>query len=89
MTQPDVQRDVPARFGWRFAVGASAACAVLGLLAVGAGAALPAPIATLALGAGIVGASFLLSWAGDAAEVDISGGWSSPGSPFSRCCRSS
>jgi cation:H+ antiporter len=74
MTQPDVQRDVPARFGWRFAVGASAACAVLGLLAVGAGAALPAPIATLALGAGIVGASFLLSWAGDAAEVDISGG---------------
>jgi cation:H+ antiporter len=74
MTQPDVQRDVPARFGWRFAVGASAACAVLGLLTVGAGAALPAPVATLALGAGIVGASFLLSWAGDAAEVDISGG---------------
>ena len=55
-------------------MGASAACAVLGLLTVVAGAALPAPVATIAFGAGIVGASFLLSWAGDAAEIDISGG---------------
>jgi cation:H+ antiporter len=74
MTQPDVNRSVPARFGWRFAVGSAGACAVLGLVIALVGGALPAPVATLAFGAAIVGASFMLSWAGDAAEVDISGG---------------
>ncbi len=39
------------------------------------GGALPAPVALLCLGAGILGASFLLSWVADAAEVDFSGGY--------------
>jgi cation:H+ antiporter len=64
----------PDGHDWRQPVALAVACAVLGLLAVAAGAALPAAIAMIGLGAGLVGASLLLSWAADAAEVEISGG---------------
>jgi cation:H+ antiporter len=63
--------------GWRRPVAAASACAILGLLIDAlaiAGAALPPPVAMIGLGAGLVGASLLLSWAADAAEVEISGG---------------
>jgi cation:H+ antiporter len=63
--------------GWRRPVAAASACAILGLLIEAlaiAGAALPPPLAMIGLGAGLVGASLLLSWAADAAEVEISGG---------------
>jgi cation:H+ antiporter len=49
-------------------------CAVLGLLARAGSASLPAPVALMGLGAGLVGASLLLSWAADAAEAEVSGG---------------
>jgi cation:H+ antiporter len=74
MTQPGVERAVPGELRWRSAVGVASACAAFGLVLALAGARLPAPLATIGLGAGILGASFLLSWAGDAAEVDLSGG---------------
>src|SRR6476619_4795729 len=64
----------PDSHGWRQPVAVAAGCAVLGLLILPAGAALPAPIAMIGLGAALVGASLLLSWAADAAEVEISGG---------------
>jgi cation:H+ antiporter len=35
---------------------------------------LPAPLAALVYGAAIVGAAFVLSWAAEAAQVDISAG---------------
>jgi cation:H+ antiporter len=64
----------PDSHGWRQPVAVAAACAVLGLLVLPAGSALPAPIAMIGLGTALVGASLLLSWAADAAEVEISGG---------------
>ncbi len=73
-TEPLTQ--VPGVAGWRSAVAAASACAILGLLiraAAFAGAALPPPMAMIGLGAGLVGASLLLSWAADAAEVELSG----------------
>ena len=39
-----------------------------------AGIDLPAPLALFVFGAGVVAASFMLAWAAEAAEVDISGG---------------
>jgi cation:H+ antiporter len=53
-------------------VGAGAA-ALGGLFARLAGHVLPAPVATVGLGAGLVGGALLLAWAADAAEVDVSG----------------
>jgi cation:H+ antiporter len=64
----------PDSHGWQQPVAVAAGCAVLGLLILPAGGALPAPIAMIGLGAALVGASLLLSWAADAAEVEISGG---------------
>jgi cation:H+ antiporter len=63
--------------GWRRPVAVASACAILGLLIEAlaiAGAPLPPPAAMIGLGAGLVGASLLLSWAADAAEVELSGG---------------
>jgi cation:H+ antiporter len=65
---------LPHSQDWRRPLGLAAAGAALGLVVRVAGGGLPAPAATIALGTGIVGASFLLSWAADAAEVDFSGG---------------
>jgi cation:H+ antiporter len=64
----------PQSHGWRQPIAVAAGCAVLGLLILPAGGALPPPIAMIVLGAALVGASLLLSWAADAAEVEISGG---------------
>ena len=59
---------------WRQPVAMAAACAVLGLLTRVVAGAVPAPVAMIGLGAGLLGASLLLSWAADAAEVEVSGG---------------
>jgi cation:H+ antiporter len=64
---------VPQGGNWRQLIAAASACAVIGLLSTAAGGALPAPVATACLGAGLVGGSFLLAWGADAAEVDLSG----------------
>jgi cation:H+ antiporter len=58
---------------WRKQVIAASGCAVLGLLITPAGGVLPAPISTIGLGAALAGASLLLAWGADAAEVDFSG----------------
>lgn len=59
---------------WRQPVVLAAACAVLGLLTRVVAGGMPAPVAMIGLGAGLLGASLLLSWAADAAEVEVSGG---------------
>jgi cation:H+ antiporter len=59
---------------WRQPVAVAAACAVIGLLTRVVAGGVPAPVAMIGLGAGLLGASLLLSWAADAAEVDVSGG---------------
>jgi cation:H+ antiporter len=75
MDQPTTQGlEHPGVPDWRQPVAVATACAVLGLLILPLGAAVPAPIAVIGLGAALVGASLLLSWAADAAEVEISGG---------------
>lgn len=50
------------------------ACAVAGLLVDLARPVFPAPLATVGLGVGLVGASFVLAWAADAGEAVFSGG---------------
>jgi cation:H+ antiporter len=47
----------------------------LGLVVHFAGAVVPAPLATVGLGIGVVGAAFLLAWAADAGEAVFSGGF--------------
>jgi cation:H+ antiporter len=61
------------RTPWQRRIIEAATCALAGVAAAVAGGRLPAAIATAALGAGILGASLLLAWAADAAEVDLSG----------------
>lgn len=42
----------------------------------------PAPVVSLVVyGAAVVAASFLLAWAAEAAQIDVSGVWPSPSSP--------
>jgi cation:H+ antiporter len=50
-------------------------CAVVGLLTDFASAALPVQLATVGLGIGLVGASFLLAWAADAGDAVFSSGF--------------
>jgi cation:H+ antiporter len=64
---------LPNTRDWRQPVLGAAACAVLGLIVRAGATTLPAPVAMIGLGVGFVGASLLLSWAADAAEVDVSG----------------
>jgi cation:H+ antiporter len=59
---------------WQHKVLVAGACAALGLLVDLARPALPVPLATLGLGAGLIAASFLLAWAADAGETVFSGG---------------
>jgi cation:H+ antiporter len=61
------------RIRWQRRIIEAAACALAGVAAALAGGRLPPVIATAALGGGILGASLLLAWAADAAEVDLSG----------------
>jgi cation:H+ antiporter len=59
---------------WRRHLATAAGCALLGVLVERAGPVLPVQLATLGLGVGVVGASFLLAWAADAGEAVFSGG---------------
>jgi cation:H+ antiporter len=52
----------------------AAVCAIVGVGVHFAGAIVPAPVATVALGVGLVGAAFMLAWAADAGESVFSGG---------------
>src|SRR3954452_11453093 len=74
MSGPVEHLDAPAQLGWRAAVGAACACAVLGPLVGIAAGGLPPAVTAIALFVAILSASLLLSWAADAAEVDVSGG---------------
>jgi cation:H+ antiporter len=58
---------------WQHRIAAAVACAVAGVLIAFAGARLPPLFSAAGLAVGILGASMLLAWAADAAEVDLSG----------------
>jgi cation:H+ antiporter len=59
---------------WQRKLFAAGGCAVAGLLVELASPVLPVQLATVGLGVGLVGASFLLAWAADAGEAVFSGG---------------
>jgi cation:H+ antiporter len=59
---------------WHQHLGFAAGCAGLGVIIHLVGRALPVGLATIGLGIGLVGASFLLAWAVDAGEAVFSGG---------------
>jgi cation:H+ antiporter len=59
---------------WQRGLLVAGGCAVLGLLVDLASSVLPVQLATVGLGLGLVGASFLLAWAADAGEAVFSGG---------------
>ena len=60
--------------GWQRQLLAAAGCALVGVLFRLPGSALPAQVGMVGLGAGLLGASFLLAWAADAGEAVFSGG---------------
>ena len=59
---------------WQRKLLVASGCAVVGILVELAGPVLPVQLATVGLGVGLVGASFLLAWAADAGEAVFSGG---------------
>jgi cation:H+ antiporter len=59
---------------WVKRVGIAAACALGGVVVHFAGPVIPVQLATIGLGVGLVGASFMLAWAADAGETVYSGG---------------
>jgi cation:H+ antiporter len=59
---------------WQRHLLAAAACAFFGVLVERASAFLPVQLATVGLGVGLIGASFLLAWAADAGEAVFHGG---------------
>ena len=59
---------------YRLALGLAAAAAVPALVLTFTGVALAYPVEALVFGAAIVGAAFLLSWAAEVAQLDISAG---------------
>jgi cation:H+ antiporter len=59
---------------WQRRLRRAGGCALVGLLVHLAGPVLPVPLATVGLGIGLVGASFLLAWAADAGDAVFSGG---------------
>jgi cation:H+ antiporter len=59
---------------WRRHLAVATACAVVGVGVHLAGAVVPVPVATVALGVGLVGAAFMLAWAADAGESVFAGG---------------
>ncbi|CUR57303.1 conserved membrane hypothetical protein [metagenome] len=59
---------------WRRQLVAAASCALLGLGVHAVHALLPAPVAMVGLGFGLLGAAFMLAWAADAGEAVYSGG---------------
>ena len=72
---PDAATPAAARSGTPPAFGILAAGVMLPGVAVGlSGGHVPAPLGVVLFGAAIVGAAFLLAWAAEAAQVDISAG---------------
>jgi cation:H+ antiporter len=67
-----VRRDTAV--GWQRQLAFAAGCACFGLVVHFAGSSLPAGLATIGLGIGLVGAAFMLAWAADAGEAVFSGG---------------
>ena len=67
-------RRSPTGTRWTRQLLAAGACALVGVLVHRAGARLPVQLETVGLGIGVVGAAFLLAWAGDAGEAVFSGG---------------
>jgi cation:H+ antiporter len=59
---------------WRRQVAIAAACALGGVAIHAAGPLVPVPLAAVGLGAGVLGAAFMLAWAADAGEAVFSGG---------------
>jgi len=59
---------------WRRQVAIAAVFAFGGVLIHAAGPLVPVPLAAVGLGAGVLGASFMLAWAADAGEAVFSGG---------------
>jgi cation:H+ antiporter len=59
---------------WRRSLFTAAGCAVFGVLVHFAGPIVPAELAMVGLGSGLIGAAFLLAWAADAGEAVFSGG---------------
>jgi cation:H+ antiporter len=59
---------------WRRHLLTAGGCAAVGVLSRLASPFLPTQLATVALGIGLIGASFLLAWAADAGEAVFSGG---------------
>jgi cation:H+ antiporter len=59
---------------WQRHLFAAAACAFLGVVVQRASAFLPVQLATVGLGVGLIGASFMLAWAADAGEAVFHGG---------------
>jgi cation:H+ antiporter len=64
----------PGAAPWRRHLLVAACCAGLGLVVHEALRFLPPSVATLGLGIGLIGASFMLAWAADAGEAVFSGG---------------
>jgi cation:H+ antiporter len=60
--------------GWQRQLGIAAGCACFGVIVHLGGRFLPVGLATIGLGMGLIGASFLLAWAADAGERVFSGG---------------
>ena len=60
--------------GWQRQLGIAAGCASFGVIVHLGGRFLPVGLATIGLGMGLIGASFLLAWAADAGERVFSGG---------------
>ncbi len=58
---------------WRRKIAVAAGCACAGAIDAAAAGRLPGLLSAALLGTGILGASLLLGWAADAAEVDVSG----------------
>lgn len=64
----------PATTPWGRRLFIAAGCAALGLVAHSTNGFLPVALSTVALGIGLIGASFMLAWAADAGEAVFSGG---------------
>ena len=60
---------------WQAHLVAAAGCGVVGVLVRLVGPSLPVALATVGLGIGLIGASFLLAWAADAGEAVFHGGF--------------
>ena len=71
-SQPPAMSAVSPR--WRRHLGVAAGFAAAGVVIHLVGAFLPVQLAMVGLGAGVIGAAFMLAWAADAGEAVFSGG---------------